>query len=209
MSQPLVSVITPTCGRPTLSRAIESLKAQTYPNIEHIVVADGRLRDDLRDAMDFPRSRYIQLGRRWSDDVTGPGMIASNVGFYLAHGEYLYVLCDDDILMPTCIERLVEACERTGADFSYSRVAMVYGDAPMTLEGALFLVGEDPPSLGRITNWLFRYQCLIISDYHRREPGGDPKHPEHDWYMVKRWIDGGKRWQFVPETLHIHHVDHG
>ena len=39
---PLVSVIRRTCGRPSvLRRALESVKRQTYPNVEIVLIEDG------------------------------------------------------------------------------------------------------------------------------------------------------------------------
>ena len=40
--KPLVTVITPTTGAPYLRQAIDSVKNQTYDNIQHLVVVDGQ-----------------------------------------------------------------------------------------------------------------------------------------------------------------------
>ena len=37
-----VSIITATVGKPQLANCIESVRNQTYKNIEHIVVVDGK-----------------------------------------------------------------------------------------------------------------------------------------------------------------------
>ena len=40
--KPLVTVVTPTTGAPYLRQAIESVKNQTYDNIQHLVFIDGQ-----------------------------------------------------------------------------------------------------------------------------------------------------------------------
>ena len=40
--KPLVTVITPTTGAPCLRQALDSVKNQTYNNIQHLVVVDGQ-----------------------------------------------------------------------------------------------------------------------------------------------------------------------
>jgi glycosyltransferase involved in cell wall biosynthesis len=41
MSTPLISVITAHAGNPLLKRCVESVRDQTYTNIQHLVVSDG------------------------------------------------------------------------------------------------------------------------------------------------------------------------
>ena len=40
-----VSIITPTTGNPLLKQAVESVQAQDYDNLEHIIVIDGKQRE--------------------------------------------------------------------------------------------------------------------------------------------------------------------
>ena len=53
-----VTVITPTTGNPFLGECIESVRNQTYKNVEHIVVVDGSSRwaqtDEVLKAAEFP-----------------------------------------------------------------------------------------------------------------------------------------------------------
>ena len=44
-----VSIITATAGNPLLKDCIESVRAQTYKNIEHIIVVDGKERYEKLD----------------------------------------------------------------------------------------------------------------------------------------------------------------
>ena len=56
-----VSIITPTTGNSYLAECIESVRAQTYENIEHIVVVDGKDRwekaEPILRASEFPNGR--------------------------------------------------------------------------------------------------------------------------------------------------------
>lgn len=74
-----VSIITRTTDRPQLQEAIESVKAQTYQNIEHVIVRG------------FDRFN------------------AAAEGFRLATGDIMVFLDDDDIFAPDHVERAVMA----------------------------------------------------------------------------------------------------
>jgi len=104
---PLVSVVTPTYNRSRLLRlAIESVLAQTYPAIEIIVVDDGSSDDTPAVAESFAgRITYIR-------QTNQGGAAARNAGLKLARGAYINVLDDDDLMLPTKIERQVEVLEQ-------------------------------------------------------------------------------------------------
>jgi len=99
---PRVSIIIPTYNRSKLLRvALESALAQTYPNIEVIVVDDGST-DDTAMVMTQYAGRVTYL-KQANQDVAA----ARNTGIRAASGEYLTFLDDDDLIMPTKIERQV------------------------------------------------------------------------------------------------------
>ncbi len=95
--KPLVSVIIPTFnyGR-YLSRAIESVLAQTYTNIEIIVVDDGST-DDTKEIVhkyNDPMISYIRHEHNYGLSI------ARNSGIKIAKGDYLAFLDSDDFWLP-------------------------------------------------------------------------------------------------------------
>jgi glycosyltransferase involved in cell wall biosynthesis len=92
---PRVSVIIPTHNRRDLLRAaVDSALAQTYPDVEVIVVDDGST-DDTTTAMAQYAGRVVYLRQ------TNQGVAAArNTGIWAATGEYLTFLDDDDLIHP-------------------------------------------------------------------------------------------------------------
>lgn len=98
----LVSAIIPTYNRAYIvGRAIESVLAQTYNNIEIIVVDDGSS-DDTREKL----KEYGDKVRVVYQVNAGPAA-ARNHGIEVSHGEFIAFLDSDDIWMPSKIERQV------------------------------------------------------------------------------------------------------
>jgi glycosyltransferase involved in cell wall biosynthesis len=94
--EPLVSVIIPTFNRNFfLEKTLESVKNQSFKNLEAIVVNDGGSIDDCKTVCskyDFVRLINIQ-------NTGGPAK-PRNVGIQNAKGEYLCFLDDDDLFHP-------------------------------------------------------------------------------------------------------------
>ncbi|MCF8365316.1 MAG: glycosyltransferase [Bacteroidales bacterium] len=92
---PLISVIVRTMNRPQLPEALESIAAQTYPNIEVIVVdARGEKPLDLGDRCGrFP----LRINSK-SKPLNRPE--AANVGLDEVKGAYFCFLDEDDLLLP-------------------------------------------------------------------------------------------------------------
>lgn len=107
-SMPLVSVVVPTYDRPDrLTRALESVAAQTYRNIEVLVVDDCSptpLRPVV-DAVDL-RSLVAVVYLRNEENLGGNGSRIR--GIEAATGEFVAFLDDDDEWKPTKIARQVE-----------------------------------------------------------------------------------------------------
>jgi glycosyltransferase involved in cell wall biosynthesis len=79
MTEPMISVIVPTSGRPTLSRTLASIAPQLRPGDEIIVV-----RDDSGDSGDTPRADAMRRAR----------------------GTHLAFLDDDDVYVPDGLEKM-------------------------------------------------------------------------------------------------------
>ncbi|MBD3426570.1 MAG: glycosyltransferase [Candidatus Omnitrophica bacterium] len=119
-----VSVIIPAYNKADLTvRTVESVLAQTYVNIEIIVVDDGST-DDTKDRL----SPY--LGRiRYEYKDNGGACSARNLGISLAEGEYVGLLDCDDLYLPDKIERSVMSLEEDpGAGFVHTSSLFIDDD---------------------------------------------------------------------------------
>lgn len=107
---PAVSIVVPTRNRAAwLPRALDSVLAQDYPDLELVVVVDGEGDDGTRAVLeDYERSQPPERFRVVSQPGTGQAN-AVNHGWELARGEILGQLGDDDRLLPCAVSRLVEA----------------------------------------------------------------------------------------------------
>lgn len=101
MAEPLVSVVIPTYNHAQfLPAAIESVRAQTYPHVE-IVVVDDFSTDNTEQVMaqySAPDTTYIKSANK--------GIVATsrNVGTRAAKGEYIAFLDADDVWEPNKLE---------------------------------------------------------------------------------------------------------
>jgi hypothetical protein len=117
---PLASIIVRTYNRPRfLERALSSIAAQKYKNVEAIVVNDaGDPVDEV--VAKFPFARLIVNEKNLG---TTP---SANVGLRAARGEYVGLLDDDDMLFPDHLARHVDALERSGGAASSSDAITCY-----------------------------------------------------------------------------------
>lgn len=121
MNKPLVSVIIPTFRRPdTLDRAVNSVLAQDYPNVEVIVVDDnnpdteGRRMTEKKMLIykDEDRVRYIK------HEFNKNGSAARNTGAKASNAEYVAFLDDDDEFLPKKISSQVDRLESLSEDWA-------------------------------------------------------------------------------------------
>jgi SAM-dependent methyltransferase len=99
-SVPKVSVIMTTYNRGRMiHNAIDSVLAQSYPNVELIVVNDGST-DDTREVLASYGSRLTALHQVKNEGIA----TATNTGLAAASGDYVQRFDDDDIMFPRKIE---------------------------------------------------------------------------------------------------------
>jgi glycosyltransferase involved in cell wall biosynthesis len=102
-SEPLVTAIITTHDRlQLLKRAIESVKKQTYQNLELIVVDDWSS-DGTKEYCESQDFKYIYIPREESKG----GNYARNLGIKNAKGEYVAFLDDDDYWLPEKTEKQI------------------------------------------------------------------------------------------------------
>ncbi len=124
-AMPLVSILIRSMDRASLSEALASVAAQTYPSIEVVLInakGDGH-REVGQWCGRFPIHFVGASGGLGRSD-------AANVGLVESHGAYLMFLDDDDLIDPDHIESLVSALgqsQNCRAAFSGTRVTDAAG----------------------------------------------------------------------------------
>lgn len=116
----LVTVVIPSYNRlKLLLNAIESVRKQTYKNMEIIVVNDGSL-DQEYYTHNFGEDVKIIHLKKNTREVFGYPCVGHviNIGFLNANGKYIAFLDDDDIWLPAKIEKQLAAMKKTGCKMS-------------------------------------------------------------------------------------------
>lgn len=120
MEGPLVSIVTPSLNQGRfIEEAIESVRAQDYRPIEHVVVDAGST-DGTVDVL-----RRYDDDLRWVSEPDRGQSHALNKGFALARGEILAWINADDFYLPGAVAEAVAAITETGAGLVYADVLRV------------------------------------------------------------------------------------
>lgn len=136
---PLVSVIVPVYGvERYLDRCVASIVAQTYRDLEIILVDDGSPDDcpSLCDAWAAKDGRITAIHQ-----VNAGVSAARNHGIDEAHGEYLYFVDADDFVEPNLIRALVDRAVADDAQIVFCG----YETNTLTPDGSLPKIDETTP----------------------------------------------------------------
>lgn len=119
-----VIVITPTVGSPKLADAITSVQNQTYKNVKHLIVIDGK-----EHFLSTMNALPLSLETTTYDVMTLPFNTGAN-GFngqriyasipHLVNADYVFFLDEDNWYEPDHVSSLVETIESGKLDWAYS-----------------------------------------------------------------------------------------
>lgn len=121
--QPLVSIIVPIYNaQDHIARCVESIRRQTYRNLEILLLNDGSQDVSLQVCQ-----MYAGVDKRiLLIDKANSGVAATrNLGLQFARGKYLQFVDADDTLQPNATELLVDRAEKYNADLviaHYNRI---------------------------------------------------------------------------------------
>jgi glycosyltransferase involved in cell wall biosynthesis len=120
MTMPFFSVVIPTFNRgDLLPYAVQSVLKQTFEDFE-IIVSDNCSSDDtpqVAKQFEGSRFRYLRTPRHFT--------IADNWEFARSHalGKLIFMLSDDDALLPAALERFADDSRHYDADFLFCKPA--------------------------------------------------------------------------------------
>lgn len=119
---PLVTVVMPLYNSAaTVRESLESVLAQTYTNLEILVVNDGSTDDGVEICQGYKDSR-LRIVHQRNRGLAG----ARNTGIRQAQGEILGFLDSDDLWLPTKVERhLAHLQARPEVGVSFSRSSFI------------------------------------------------------------------------------------
>ena len=208
--QPFVSVIVRTCQRPSVLReTLISIRNQTYPNVEVVVVEDGKpdAKEMIETEFNDLTIQYYATGERKGRSVAG------NIGLSMAKGEYINFLDDDDLFYADHIETLVVALQNTDKkaaySFAFETPVVVHSQEPYEYE-VISHIGRHKQSFDKITLSHHNYipiQCIMFSRELYEKLGGFDETLDYleDWDLWVRYMQETD-YECVPKTTSIYKV---
>jgi glycosyltransferase involved in cell wall biosynthesis len=210
----LVSVIIPTYNRArTIERAVNSVFAQTWKEIEIIVVDDGST-DQTAEVLKAygGKIRVIQ-------QPNGGASAARNTGIKAATGEIISFLDSDDEWLPEKTERQAGLLQRTasfGVKCCVCNATMLFGTGTITSFAAAGLhpklregIWTNPAEV-LTTNFLFFNQVVAIRREALEQCGyfREDLRIMEDYDLALRLSTTGP-WAYIAEPLVVWHEDAG
>jgi glycosyltransferase involved in cell wall biosynthesis len=118
----------------TISRAIESVVNQDYPNLEYIII-DGASTDKTIDIIKKYKEKYPEK-IKWISEPDNGVYDAINKGLDLADGRIIGILGGDDWYLPNIFEKIVPYFPENGDMFVvYGLVNVFINDTHIMTEG--------------------------------------------------------------------------
>ena len=187
-----------------LHEALHSLRAQTHPDLEVIVVDDASTEPDARAGFEAAASTFASPDWKFiKEEVNrGPGN-ARNRAVTVATGSHVIFFDADDVAFPDMVERLLQALMRSkGACVAGSSRRLKDSDGPSKAEGTSTYVGGSletafiHPPAGSV---------FIIARDLFNEVGGFktdlPQDCHEDWNFHMRLLARELRLHVLPEPV--------
>eukprot|EP00736_Rhodelphis_marinus_P012181 Rmarinus@m.1914 len=216
---PTATIVTVTHDRHDvlLDRCIPSVLKQDYPNLEYLVVADGKdpaLREKFVERYGHDtRVQLIELGRNWQTwhKVVGWGAVPRKVATFLGTGDIFGYLDDDNVYIDADhISTMVKFMLGDGDSINSRQYDVVYSQGitkHVLADGRIgryhnLPLGGYPPAMGSIDTSLLFTAASVLRD-HNWTPTGYAS----DWGVVGKWFDMGQRFGYLQDHIGIeYHV---
>lgn len=154
MKYQLVSIIIPYFNaHATILATLHSIKKQTYPNYEIILINDGSTAAESKKLLEELTDENLHIVHK---ENSGPSS-ARNQAIKLAKGDYIIPLDSDDLILPNTIQESIEFLKK------YPEYGVVYGMIQMLPNNTIRIQEEVDVAKMLI------YNQLIVSAVIRKE----------------------------------------
>ena len=197
---PLVSIVTPCLNSQSfLEETVLSVAAQTYSNIEYIVV-DGGSTDGTLDIV----KRHQDGISRWVSEEDEGQADALRKGFGMAHGEVLAWINSDDVYPRDAVAEAVRVLRESGADVVYGNRALISERGRRIGERRLSPFLPFFSRRGMLYGGFGVYQpaAFWTRDIYDRAQGIDPSYSfAMDTDLFTRFVMAGARFKFLRREM--------
>lgn len=121
--QPLITLSIPLfkCEE-FLVKCLDSVRAQTYTNLEVTLINDQTPDNSVAIAEEFIQKHELKNWKIYHLEQNSGLSVVRNKGIDTANGKYLFFLDSDDTITPDCIQTLFEIAEKTKAEMVISQL---------------------------------------------------------------------------------------
>ena len=221
--QPKISIIITSYNcEEYIARALESAFAQTYSNLEIILVDDASDDSTLEIARSFDDPRLKIIANQQNRGVSS----ARNCGLRAATGDWIALLDSDDWYAPLRLEKLVEIALQQNADLVADDLFLIRDrdrypwstllqenqlqtKAIELVDAAKFVITDRPSPINSPRNWSFGYTKPLISRKFLLEHG--IKYDEsidvgEDFILYLECLQNKGRFLMVPQPYYYYRV---
>lgn len=201
---PLVSICIPHHNRPdALLAALDSIRRQSYPHYEVIVVDDGSTSEETLNALKILEKELAQNGGKLIRQENAYPGAARNRAVASAKGQYLLFMDDDNLAMPQELETFVAVARHTGADILTTVSAVFTGKQPPKRPKHLWLplgsatgVGVYRNAFGDVNSFWKKSAFHAVGGFTEDYGLG-----HEDWEIFAKATLMGLHLELVPEPL--------
>lgn len=192
-----ISIITITYNSAkTISRALDSVQSQTYPDIEHVIV-DGASTDGTRELIEAYAAKHTNV--RWVSEPDEGIYNALNKGIRMATGDVIGFLHSDDVLYSAeSIGQIAEAMSSSKADVVYGDLQYCNGDKVVRR----WKSNDFCPSALKF-GWMPPHPTVYVRRevYEQVGPYDEWFRISADFDMILRIFTAGYKTHYIPEVL--------
>lgn len=199
-----VVVITPTTGSPKLKDAIESVQAQTYRNINHLIVVDGNeyATPTIENMPYIDPAKGQMIILPWNTGAKGFNgqRIYASIP-HLINADYLFFLDQDNWYEPDHVASLVETIENGNLDWAHSLRKIYTPDKKYITDDnceslgrwPIYFSHDNPQYLVDTSAFAFKRE-FIQATCHRWHSGawGEDRRYLYSIYTQSKWDTNGK-----------------